>query len=146
MQLLHLRLHSLPNEALLVAVGIEVIISLDSCLCASSSDSGILARAGPTSDAKDFDVYNGSNCLKLKREAEAAASDAAAAYKQYEQALARRSLEKKATPTTDSTNQDVYNGSGCLKFKREAESAAEAAAEAYAKYDSALAARGFVEV
>ena len=71
---------------------------------------------------------------------------AAAAYKQFERALTERSLQKKATPSTDSTDQDIYNGRQCLKFKREAESAAEAAAEAYAKYESALAADGFVEI
>ena len=100
----------------------------------------LAVRADEATDGEDQDVYNGSGCLKAKREAEASADAAADAYKRYANALAATKLAIRADEATDGEDQDVYNGSGCLKAKRSAEASAEAAADAYKRYADALAA------
>ncbi|MCJ1385521.1 hypothetical protein MMC17_008644 [Xylographa soralifera] len=107
---------------------------------------GIVAREEDATDESDEDVYNGKSCLKLKRDAESAAATAAAAYKRYESALAKRTIVVREEDATDETDQDVYNGSGCLKLKRDAEAAAGAAAMASMQYEAALAKRGLVTI
>ena len=104
----------------------------------------IKGRVNPTED--DVNIC----CLKLKRDAENAAEDAADRSKLYEKAMAVREklgdlVARDALPEAlpgcqqkrTELSEDAVNIC-CLKLKREAEAAANAAADAYSSYGKML--------